>query len=220
MFAINHAATALVIRKHYPQVPLLWLLLAVQWVELMWVAFNYLGWERTTTDAVVRSVENIHLIHMPYSHSIASSVLLAVMVWLLVARLLRRPLLATAVAIGVLSHIFLDLITHTRDIALAPWAGTTKLGLGLYDIPLLGFAVETLYGLFCWWYSGGGRLLLLVILGFNLANISFFSAAISGPEIWLAGRPTLLVTAIAVQIAITLYLVGRFRPLQAQQSAA
>jgi hypothetical protein len=212
LFAINHAATALLIRRHYPQVPLGWLLLAVQWVELLWVLFNYLGWERTVTDAAVHSVANIHLIHMPYSHSIATSVLFALLAWLLLARLLQRPALATAVAIGVLSHIVLDLVTHSHDIALAPGISSPRLGLGLYDVPLLGFAVESLYGLFCWWYCGGGRALLAVILGFNLANITFFSAALSGPEVWLAGKPLLIVSAIAAQLGVTLYLVGRFRP--------
>ena len=36
MFAINHAATALVIKKRFPTVPMIWLLLSVQLVELMW----------------------------------------------------------------------------------------------------------------------------------------------------------------------------------------
>jgi hypothetical protein len=45
---------------------------------------------------------------------------------------------------------------------------------------------------------------------FNLANLSMFSVAIPGPEEFLAGRPTVIVTVIAVQIAVTLYLVGIF----------
>ncbi len=53
MFAINHAAAALVIKRKYPSVPLIWLLISVQFMEFVWVAFNYLGIERTTTaDAV------------------------------------------------------------------------------------------------------------------------------------------------------------------------
>ena len=69
MFAINHAATALVIKKRYPQVPMGWLLLSVQLTELLWVAFNAIGIEYTTTEPAVSSVLDVHLMHMPYSHS-------------------------------------------------------------------------------------------------------------------------------------------------------
>jgi hypothetical protein len=40
MFAINHAATALVIKKKYPQAPMGLLLISVQLTELLWVVFN------------------------------------------------------------------------------------------------------------------------------------------------------------------------------------
>ena len=56
MFAIDHAATALLIKRRYPSVPLTPILVSVQAMELAWVGFNYLGIERTTTEASVRSV--------------------------------------------------------------------------------------------------------------------------------------------------------------------
>jgi hypothetical protein len=45
MYAINHAATALLIKKKQPTAPILLLLISVQLVEIFWVIFNYLGWE-------------------------------------------------------------------------------------------------------------------------------------------------------------------------------
>jgi hypothetical protein len=73
MFAIDHAATALLVKRRYPAVPLAPLLIAVQAMELAWVVLNYLGVERTTTAPVVRSVADIHLAYMPYSHSVATA---------------------------------------------------------------------------------------------------------------------------------------------------
>ena len=83
------------------------------------------------------------------------------------------------------------------------------MGLGLYDAaPLAAFVLELVYGVICWRvYRGGRGLLALIVLG-NLANLSFFSPAIPGPESFLAGRPLLLVTLILVQIVVTLVLVG------------
>ena len=52
-----------------------------------------------------------------------------------------------------------------------------------------------------------GRLLAIIVL-FNVANLSFFTIAISGPETLLAHRPTLIVSAIFAQVVATLWLVG------------
>jgi hypothetical protein len=50
-------------------------------------------------------------------------------------------------------------------------------------------------------------LLIFIVLG-NLANLSLFSATIRGPEVFLGGRPILVVSFIFVQIIVTLVLTG------------
>jgi len=211
MFAIDHAATALLVKRRYPAVPLAPLLVAVQGMELAWVALNYLGIERTTTEPVVRSVADINLAFMPYSHSVATGLGGAVLVWLLVEYGFSRPRLGRALGLGIVSHLVLDLATHAHDIVLWPGRLQPALGVGLYaTAPFAAFIVELVYGIFCWWaYRGGRGLLAVVVLG-NLANLSLFSTAIHGPERYLAGRPTLLVTFVFVQIVVTLVLVGVF----------
>jgi hypothetical protein len=86
VYAINHAATALLVKKKYPETPMVWLLISVQLMELLWVILNYLGVERTTTEATVKTVSDIHLAYMPYSHSILSGLVLAVTGYLLVRK--------------------------------------------------------------------------------------------------------------------------------------
>jgi hypothetical protein len=209
MFAVDHAATALLLKRRYPSVPIAPLLLAVQAMELAWVAFNYLGLERTTTERVVRSVADIHLAWMPYSHSVMTALGGAVLAWVGIEFGMGRRALGRAVGIGIASHLALDLLTHAHDIVLWPGRISPRLGLGLYDAaPMASFVVEMVYGVVCWWiYRGGRGLLALVVLG-NLANLSLFSAAIPGPEGFLAGRPLLVVTLIALQIIVTLVLTG------------
>jgi hypothetical protein len=222
MFAVDHAATALLLKRRYPTLPMAPLLLSVQAMELAWVMLNFLGIERTTTEPVVRSVADIHLAYMPYSHSVATGLGAALLAWLVLEFGARRPLLGRAVGLGIASHLVLDLLTHAPDIALAPGIASPKLGLGLYGAaPLAAFGVELVYGVLCWWiYRGGKGLLALVVLG-NLANISLFSAAIPGPESLLAGRPLLVVTFVFVQIVVTLILVGVLsRPRTFTPSAA
>jgi membrane-bound metal-dependent hydrolase YbcI (DUF457 family) len=209
MFAVDHAATALIIKRRFPSVSLTPLLLSVQAMELAWVGLNYLGVERTTTEISVHSVADIHLAYMPFSHSVATAAAAALLAWLFVDKGLRRPLLGRAIGIGIISHLVLDLVTHARDIALWPGTSWPALGLGLYDrAPMWGFALEMAYGLFCWWIYRGRRSLLAVLVLGNLANITLFSAAIPGPEEYLAGHPLMVVTVVFIQIVVTLTLVG------------
>jgi len=210
MFAINHAATALVVKKKYPQAPLWLLLISVQIIELFWVAFNYMGIEYSSTEATVSSVLDVHLIHMPYSHSIFSTIVVAFIAWFVINKCFHKPRIAFAVAIAIASHIVLDLLTHTQDIALAPFLGMEKFGFGLYTVPMLAFLAETFYGILCWWIYNGKLSLLFIIIGFNLANFSFFSAVVIGPEAMLANEPLLLTSVVFIQIVLTLILVGVF----------
>jgi hypothetical protein len=207
MFAINHAATALVFKRRFPDASLIALLVAAQAIEFAWVVLNYLGVERTTTEPVIRYVGDIHLAYMPYSHSVLTVLAAVLLVWA-IGGLAGRARLGAILGIAILSHLILDLLTHNGDIALGPFADAPKYGTFLYGrwAPL-AFLVETAYGLACWWVFRGGRALLAVIVGFNLANVSEFFRAIPGPEDAMAGRPLLLVTVILVQIVVTMWAV-------------
>jgi membrane-bound metal-dependent hydrolase YbcI (DUF457 family) len=179
MFAVDHAATALIIKRRYPAVTIAPILVAVQAMEIAWVALNVLGIEHTTTETTVRSVADIHLAYMPYSHSVGMALGAALVAWLTIERGFGRRALGRAVAVGIASHLVLDLLTHGRDIVLWPGLDSPKLGLGLYDAaPFVAFLVEMVYGIACWRiYRGGAGLLAVVVLG-NLANLSLLSAAI------------------------------------------
>ena len=211
MFAINHAATALLVKRRFPEQPIMWLLVSVQLMELAWVLLNLLGVERTTTEASVQSVADIHLAYMPYSHSAATMLGAAFLAWLICRVGLKRPRLGIAIGVGIASHFFLDLITHAPDLALAPGLDSPKLGLGLYAaMPLGAFVLELVYGVLCWWIYQGGKALLAVIVLFNAANLSLLSPGVPGLESMLANRPTAIVLVIMVQIVVTLFLVGWF----------
>ena len=209
MFAINHAAAALVLKRRYPTVRMAFLLLAVQAVELLWVALNLMGVETTTTDATVLSVQNIHLAHMPWSHSVATTFVFSLAAWAVIRFALGRPKTAIAVAMGIASHLVLDLVTHSPDIAIAPGLSGNKLGVGFYgSVPFLAFLLELGFGIACWRIYRGSRWLLLAILAFNVANLSLFLPQVVGIEAGLAGRVTLLTLVILTQIVVTLAVVG------------
>jgi LexA-binding, inner membrane-associated putative hydrolase len=210
VFAINHAATGLIIKRMFPEVPMTAILVSVQLIEGLWVVLNFLGIEKTTTENRVESVSDVHLEYMPYSHSVLSTVVLALGAWNLFALCFKSVDVGTAVALGICSHLVLDLLSHARDIVLAPFLRSMKFGLGLYEKPSVAFTFETIYGIFCWWVYGGRPALFWIIVVFNAANASFFIRAIPGPERLMANRPSWITGTVAVQILATAGLVGVF----------
>ncbi len=210
MFAINHAATALIIKKVYPDVTISMILVSVQLIEILWVVLNFLGVEKTTTENRVKSVSDIHLKYMPFSHSVVSTAVLAACAWILCALGFKALDVGIAVALGICSHLVLDVVSHARDIVIAPFLKSRKFGLGLYEKPVIAFVFEIIYGIFCWWVYGGSAALFWIIVIFNLANASFFIQAIPGPERFMAHRPLWITAIVALQIIVTAVLVGLF----------
>lgn len=210
MFAINHAATALVFKKKFPEVKMFWLLLSVQFIEFIWAGLNLIGVEKTSTEPVVNYVGDIHLYHMPFSHSILSSLVLSIAAYVIVKYFTKNGKTAFVISIAVASHIILDLLVHAKDIPLSFISADTKFGTQLYNLfPYIAFTVEFAYGIFCWFYYKGSMKLLYVIVGFNLANFTIFSPHIIGLEAVFANQPVLLTSVILLQIIVTLYFVGK-----------
>jgi membrane-bound metal-dependent hydrolase YbcI (DUF457 family) len=188
MFAISHAATALVIKRRFPEAPMGWVLVAVQLPEILWVLLNLAGVERATA-------------HMPYSHSATAMLALAFAAWLLLDRVMRRRAVAAAAAAGIASHLLLDLVTHQHDIVLVPFLGSVYLGLGLSAMPPLAIALASAYGVLCWLVFGGGKALLAAIVFLNLASLSFLQSP-------LAEEPQLRVAAAGLLVVLAVALVG------------
>src|SRR5207253_1336278 len=116
---------------------------------------------------------------------------------------------ATAVAVGVFSHIVLDIIQHEPDIALLPVAFGPRLGLNLRGWPALNFLVELLYGAGCWWVFGGPIGLLVAIIIFNVANLPTMFPRPGTGEI-LGRHPAALPTIILAQVVLTWLAVWYF----------
>ena len=208
MFAINHAATALLLRKKFlTRIPLL--LAAVQVPGLLWVALNYAGIER-----LMVAGGTIDYTRFQYSHSALSILGMGLLAWL-VLKGLGRKAICVSVGIGIVTHLVLDLVMRD-NIPAAPFIGGPKLGLGLYRFPLLAAAMETGYGVLCWRLYKGSKALLLSILFLNLIDIPLiFHSHIPFLTPIFERHPNAFVTLILLQILASSALVWLFhkRPL-------
>jgi hypothetical protein len=219
MNAINHAATALLLKKRWPDLPIIPALISVQLIEFLWVFLNLAGVEVTTLIPPVRSLADVHLSYMPFSHSVGSVLLIAGLSWFFLRRVLRRPDWAVPVALGICSHIVLDVLVHAPDIEAIPGLSAFRLGSGLYNVPVYALLAEMLFAVFCWWVYRGSRTLLWALVGLNLASASFYVPQITGPETLLAGHPNVFALAILVHILLGLLVVGFFLRRTAEHGA-
>jgi len=203
MYAITHASAALVLKRKYPRVGLWPLLISVQLVELLWIGFTYLSIEhfRVTPDA-------IHLDFLPYSHSVFTGALLAVIAWGM-GKTAHRSNVGAAIGLGIFSHIVLDIIHHEPNITLLPMAWGPQLGLNLQGYPLLDFVVELAFCVACWKIFRGSRGLLIGIIIFNLLNIPLMFPR-PGSLTPIVEHPFILPTVILVQIVATWLFVWWF----------
>ncbi len=204
MYAINHAATSLLLKKKEESIPILPLLISTQLIEVFWVFFNYTGIEHYSIEA-----GKIHLDFLPYSHSVFSAGLFALLSYVFIRWVFRSKRLAFLFAIGVISHLILDVIFHEKDIRLSPFSDTPAWGLGIIDFPILNFILEFMYGIFCWWYYKGSKKLLIVIIVFNVLDLPVMLA--SGDALTIFKEHAfLLPTFILFQILITWYFIWRY----------
>ncbi len=138
---IGHIAVGLAAKQVAPRTSLGTLLAAATGLDLLWPVLLLLGVEEVRIVPGITAVTPLDFVAYPWSHS-----LLLACVWGLlfggVYLLARRERTAAAVlALAVVSHWVLDLVSHRPDLPLVP--GGSRYGLGLWDSPIATVLVET-----------------------------------------------------------------------------
>jgi hypothetical protein len=213
MYAISHASTALLMERRFPRTGLWALLIAVQAIELMWVLLTYTGVEHiAVTDG------QIHLGFLPYSHSIGSTIVVAIIAWAITRVVSGDKSAAAAIGLAVLSHIILDLIQHEPDIRLLPFSWGPALGLSLTRHPLADAAIEAMYCVLCWKVFDGSGWLLASILFLNALDLPFmFTDANRAQPV--AAHPEVLTSVVLAQILLSWFVVWFLAQRQARHRA-
>lgn len=129
---IGHYGVALAAKRAAPDASLGALVLAAQFLDVLWPIFVLTGLEQVRIVPGITRATPLDFVFYPYSHS-----LLAACFWGAVVGgayfLLRRSKGAAWVLAGcVVSHWVLDVVVHRPDMPLAPGVGT-RIGLGLWN---------------------------------------------------------------------------------------
>ena len=139
---IGHFAVAFAAKKAAPTVSLGTLMLAAQFVDMLWPVFLLLGFEHVRIAPGITAFTPFDFYDYPISHS-----LLTGMEWGLVFggayySFRSKDIRAAWILAGcVVSHWFLDVASHRPDMPIFPWSDV-KVGLGLWNSVPATLAVE------------------------------------------------------------------------------
>ncbi|ANY20607.1 hypothetical protein A6F68_02105 [Tsuneonella dongtanensis] len=187
------------------------LFVAAQLVDWAFMVFFMVGLEDARIVPGITVMNPMDLHHMPYTHSLLGTAVFAALFALVVGWSLRSAVAAAVAGLVVASHWFLDLLVHRPDLTLA--GGSEKLGLGLWNQPLIEIPLELgiTIGAFAWYMRatkgpvGPPLILLAVMLVFQA--ISWFAPQ---PTEYSIALPLTALFAFSVVTALAFW-VGRTR---------
>jgi len=147
---LGHFALAFAAKRAAPAASLGTLVLAAQFLDVLWPVFVLAGIERFEIAPGITAVTPLDFVSYPYSHSLLTSAVWAGLFGGIYLALRRNTGAALVLAALVLSHWLLDAASHRPDMPLAPGGGT-RVGLGLWDSLPATLAVEGLLFAACLW---------------------------------------------------------------------
>jgi membrane-bound metal-dependent hydrolase YbcI (DUF457 family) len=140
---IGHFAVGFASKRVAPAASLGVLMAAPMALDLLWPGFLLAGWEQVRIDPGNTALTPLDFVSYPYSHSLAMALLWGVLFGVVYWAITRYMTGAITVMVGVISHWFLDAVTHRPDLPLYP-GGTARVGLGLWNSVPAAVAVESL----------------------------------------------------------------------------
>jgi len=151
---VGHYGPAFGLKSQDPAIPLWLLFVAVQWLDVLWAAFVYLGIEKFRIVPGLNASNNLDLYYMPITHSLPGALLLSGLLGAIAAPFFKigRLRVFFVVVAAAFSHWLLDLIVHVRDLAL--WDDSYKVGFGLWNYFWPALTLE--FGVLIaggWWYA-------------------------------------------------------------------
>lgn len=177
---VGHYGVSFAAQRMNRDVPLWVLFIAVQLLDVFWAPFILLGIERARIVPGITASNPFDLYYMPYTHSLVAAVVWSAAAYGLFrlwrgwsARLAHRA--AALVGVAVFSHWILDFVVHRPDLPL--YDDAAKVGLGLWNLPVLAFGLEAgllFGGMVLFWRGRAGSMTGLAVFGIVMLGIQAF----------------------------------------------
>ena len=204
---VGHYGVSFAAKKGAPSVPLWVLFIAVQLLDVAWAPFVLLGIEKVRIVPGITASNPLDLYYMPYTHSLIGAILWSVGAFALYRVAVPRSSKAAAflVALAVFSHWILDFIVHRPDLPL--YDNAAKVGLGLWNLPLVAFGLEAIIlfsGLWLYFRTGVGHRAGMAVFGMIMLAIQAYVFFGPPPASDKAAAVTALVAYAVFAVAIRL----------------
>lgn len=142
MFA-GHLGVALIAKRVEPQAPL-WLLVGAAYaLDLIWPILLLTGIESVSVDPGNTAFTPLAFDSYPWSHSLVMTVVWGSLAGWLIRKLGGSLRVAMIVRFTIISHWFLDVLTHREDLPL--WPDGPMYGLGLWNSVPATLLIEGLF---------------------------------------------------------------------------
>jgi hypothetical protein len=152
---IGHYAPALIAAAH-PKAPRLGtLFVAAQLVDFAFFTLLLTGTEKMRLTLGTTVMNPMDLYYMPYTHSLLGSFAWATGFAILIRLWLKSWTPALIAGGVVVSHWFIDLIVHTKDLTL--FGSPPKFGFGLWNHPMIEMPLELGITFAALWYYTAKR---------------------------------------------------------------
>ena len=209
---IGHFAPAFAAGAISPESPRLGtLFVAAQLVDWAFFLFVLVGIEEMRIVPGITAMNPLDLHYMPYTHTLAGTAVFALVFGVIVWRMSRNAVAGVWAGLVTLSHWLTDLLVHRPDLTLA--GGPERLGLGLWDRPMIAIPLELAITLlaFAWYIRATkgpvGPPLVLIGAMLLLQAITWFAPEPTVMSVWL---PITALVAFAILTMLATW-VGRTR---------
>jgi membrane-bound metal-dependent hydrolase YbcI (DUF457 family) len=150
---VGHFGVALAAKKLEPKINLGVLFAASQLIDLAWPVFVLLGLEHVSPRGERLGMNTLSFDSYPYSHSLLGTILWSVAFAALIYALTKSSRRSGVVFFVTLSHWFLDLLVHEKDLQLG-FDASQKFGLELWRFPGVEIVLESaicIAGMILYW---------------------------------------------------------------------
>ena len=198
---LGHFAVGLAAKRAAPSVSLGTWFLSVQFLDLLWPVFLLAGLEHVRVAPGITAFTPLDFYDYPFSHSLAATAVYGALVGGLWFVRGRRAAVALLLAAAVLSHWFLDALSHRPDMPVLPHG--PYVGVGLWNSVTATLTVElTVFAAGLLLYVRGGfagarRPTFWLLIG---AMVAMYLGAAFGPP--PPSVPALALSALAMWVIV------------------
>lgn len=141
MPAIAHLGVGFAAKRFAPKVPVVYLILAAEFIEIVFFALMLFGIERMPEPGSPP--------YSPFSHSLIMGIIWSIVIWFLTFKITKSQKTSLIIGLLVFSHTFLDIIASPK-LAFYPtdtempvfFDSSISIGLGIWQYKILALIAE------------------------------------------------------------------------------